>query len=256
MSDRQELTLDNPRVQNAKRQFEKGNYARKRTLTFDELFERFKRNATLTSVAKEMGVTQPAAAEMHKRHFLKLLGSVKESTDRRMQTKRENRLKLEKEKLFHKPRLVHIVKEASKRGCEVDVIPTDSEDRGKDIRLLRMKTILINGYVCAIHRVANKTKSPFGSRSYAKVNLSLVRLEETDVTIIRTEVRGHSAHTFVIPNNVLIETFFKNCTKRILHVSVPLENLPVYNNKQMKLPYWQYESRWDLLPPKLDPPVP
>lgn len=78
MLDQEPLTLAHPAVQAAKQRFEGGNYVRKLSLTFEQLFEYFSADCVrFHAIAAEGGVSHQAIEQLYRRYFRDLFDGKK-----------------------------------------------------------------------------------------------------------------------------------------------------------------------------------
>jgi hypothetical protein len=253
----QNLMLAHPAVQAAKARWDAGEKKRRHlvrhNLTFERLFELFKANHhSMNAIGEEIAIghiSRERVRQIYDKYFRELFEgqSGHERFSACMLKRRLARFKDSENKLFESPIIKAIVESARRAGCKVKAVPNADLEHGKSCGSVRPTTLMINGYKCSVHFSLVARRPRERKRFYGQVALSYSVLREVDVFIAHTAIAGFPQRTFVIPSSFLLKLYFTPLNIKWKVLYLPLEQLPVYNNRRPRFDIWQYEDAWHLL---------
>ncbi len=254
MLEAQVLTLKDPAVKAAKREWNKWQRRRHRklNLTFDALFELYREyHYRMSDIAEILGITCERACQIYNGCFRELFGGESGKDRKRMADLESRFAKVEQRtaELFAKEKRRALIGKARAAGCEVEAVR-----RFKKGMLCGVypNLLLVNGRLCSIH-LWTITKKTCGRlrRSYIGVPISYYALMEVEAVLFYTAVPNLPEHVFIVPSALLREKVFGPLFRDTKIVYLPVEKLPVYNNVRPRIDYWEYEDAWQrVLPPK------
>jgi hypothetical protein len=109
--------------------------------------------------------------------------------------------------------------------------------------LFKESVIIINSKRCLLALTTYITNPPNTKRGYCRCICNRKRLSEFDFFVILQKVSGYNRKFWIIPTPDILKCY----SKEVLYLNLPIEKLPVYQNKLPKINWWQYKDAWHLL---------
>lgn len=243
MSGEGALTLEDPRVQTSKTQFDKNRSRRQhkghQKFSFEDYFHIFQTNALLEEIGQQAGVTRERVRKIYLKYFYPLFGE--RGWKLRHKAILENRFTAVNNDLTSDPLLQIIVERARNAGCVVEGVARKTEN-------FKAKTseLLVNGNLCSLRIIKRVVKQKTSKRLYATTYIPMNT--EVDACVIHIIIPSVCDTIFVIPRTVFQRYLSSDSRKKAFYV--PLKQLPVYNNHTPLIDFWQYKDAWHLLIPK------
>jgi AraC-like DNA-binding protein len=223
----------------------------KHTLTPDEFFELFNSGIPQIRIAELTGLSRERIRQIYDRQFRELFGG-KSGRERFSAYTLKRRLAQADQKAKERERKVAelnpVIDQARAAGCTVNFV---LRKKGrKTTRDIEPRLLDINGRRCLIYPSISRSaiQGEGGKRRYVSVRVSHGTVLGVEAVVLRTTVRKHPEHTFVIPSKALLRAYF-NPPKDSAALYIAAEPLSPYNNHFPRVDYWNYEDAWHLLPP-------
>lgn len=222
-----------------KEKFEAVVGMRRSSITYDELYQLFERNASYEEIASITGVSRQAIAQTYKKYFSHIFGPKMESRKRVTRKKIKERFESSLDKVEKLSILKRIVENV---GLEIKPIPAvNSQGYG----WCKVSKVEINGKLCAVYHAKETTEpSPRAYRVYYRPNISKGTVEKTDFVLVMT---GRDVErVFVIPSKILLDSY-GGSSRSMKTFYFPTEKYPPYNNMFPDIDWWQFEDAWNQL---------
>jgi hypothetical protein len=235
----EEITLDHPAVQAAKKRWDDPLHQvqRKHTATFEELFEYFKQPASShIAIAEKLALSRERVRQLYETYFQEIFGI--SAQDRRDEYTREI--------LKHHPRMKVVAAQASEAGCLFQLIPVRADKRILPCR----SSALVNGHLCSVHFARTDARMK-KSHTYGRIHVPTETLYSVYALICHVSVKGLPERTFILPAQDIRIAYGVLRDQKSHSLYLPFDRPIHLKSARPKIDYWKYENAWKLLAPKI-----
>lgn len=249
-----QLTLVDPAVQVAKKQWERAKKYRpgspQYSWTFERWFAAFEEELLFSDIAKTLSIGRERVRQIYNQWFKDFFGEKDGRARQRVHTTKQRRIRAMR-LLPNDSILKAVAEEARAAGCAVDF---NLHENG----FFRLTSALINGHLCQVHQGQIPSKLQNSKRSFFKMSVGLVNLLKSDATIFVTGAEGYCKRIFVVPSIVLRGAYFTagSRSRKYAPVYIPSQLLLTRRRGNAYVDWRKYENAWHLLAPKTIPSAP